>query len=197
MSIDFAPFAYPVLRDDSAREAQERARVQGHTSGYTAGRREAAELLAADREQLLRDYEGQLEGARRALADATRALNSAAARFASLAAPVLADADDAILTVAIELAEEIIGRELRDSAAWVGRVRDVLASVDDEGPQGIRLNPADAAALAESAEPLRLPVTADGTLARGDAVVLFADGMLDARVGSALERARTAVEESR
>lgn len=197
MSIDFAPFAYPVLRDDSIREAEERARVHGHTAGYTAGRREAAELLAADREQLLRDYEAQLEGSRRALADATRALNSAAARFASLAAPSLAGADDAILAVAVELAEEILGRELRDSAAWVERVRDVFASVDDEVPQGIRLNPADAAALAESAEPLRVPVSPDATLARGDAVVVFADGLLDARVSSALDRARTAAGESR
>jgi len=197
MSIDFAPFAYPVLRDDSVREAEERARIQGHTAGYTAGRREAAELLAADREQLLRDYETQLEGARRALADATRALNAAAARCAALAVPALASADDAVLAAAVDLAEEILGHELRDSAAWVDRVRAVLASVDDEALQGVRLNPADVSALAESAEPLQLPVVPDPALARGDAVVVFADGMLDARVSSALERARTVAGESR
>ncbi|MCU1438699.1 MAG: hypothetical protein JWP66_1786, partial [Naasia sp.] len=49
MSTEFAPFAYPVLRDDALRAAEERARIHGHAAGFAAGRRDAAAALEQER----------------------------------------------------------------------------------------------------------------------------------------------------
>ncbi|MCU1570969.1 MAG: hypothetical protein JWR33_1710 [Naasia sp.] len=196
MSIDFAPFAYPVLRDDTLRDAEERARVHGHAAGYAAGRRDAAELLAAEREHLHREHEHGLADARRALADATRAVTLVAARLAAQTAPVLADADHALLTAATQLAEDLLGQELRESAAGMQRIRQVLASVEDEVIQAVRLCPSDAALLASSPAPLVVHVLPDSRLSPGDAIVVLADGILDARIGAALQRARAALGEA-
>ncbi|MFJ3383043.1 MULTISPECIES: hypothetical protein [unclassified Curtobacterium] len=70
-------------------------------------------------------------------------------------------------------------------------VRRALASVDHTLVIAVRLSPADAAAV--TALDLPVAVRADATLRDGDAVVDLPDGVLDARIGAALARARTAL----
>ncbi|MFS2031944.1 hypothetical protein ACEN85_17785, partial [Curtobacterium sp. CT11-45] len=55
----------------------------------------------------------------------------------------------------------------------------------------VRLSVADAARVAELDLPV--PVVADPSLHDGDAVVDLPDGLLDARIATALDRARTAL----
>jgi flagellar assembly protein FliH len=196
MSIDFAPYAYPVLKDGQLSAVAERARVAGHAVGFAAGRREAAEILARELADQRQEHERMLERERTALRAVTSALSSAAARLDAVTMPVLASADASLLAGAVELAEAIVGRELRDDPrSALGRVRATLAAAGAaHSLEGIRVHPRDAALLAE--EDLGVPVHADAALAPGDAVVLLTHGILDARVAGAVERARRALEEA-
>jgi len=64
--------------------------------------------------------------------------------------------------------------------------------------QVVRLNPSDLAALDPSTiEAAGVALAADPSLARGDAVTEFSNGFLDARISTALARARAAIEEAR
>jgi len=135
-----------------------------------------------------------LERERLALRTAAAALAAAAARLEAATAPVLASADASLLAGALELAEALVGRELRDDpGSAVHRVRAALAAAGDaRSIRGVRVHPRDAALLAE--EDLGIPVETDAALAPGDAVVLLAHGILDARVAGAVDRARRALE---
>lgn len=132
----------------------------------------------------------------------------------STVAPVLADAEASVASAAVDLAEAIVGnvvrasrpahdatvadgpdgqgsREARIASGAEATVRRALASVDRTVPVAVRLSPADAARVAGLDLPV--PVVADGALRDGDAVVDLPDGMLDARIATALDRARTAL----
>ena len=66
-----------------------------------------------------------------------------------------------------------------------------LASIDRTVALAVRLSVADAARVTDLALPV--PVVADPMLSDGDAVVDLPDGLLDARIATALDRARTAL----
>jgi hypothetical protein len=99
----------------------------------------------------------------------------------------LADAFDlACDTLVRELAAAILGRELMlappDIAAIAARL---LADHLDAQPLRLRVAPSDLAALARCADVLP-PIASDAGLAPGDAVLEFANGPLDARLGTRL-----------
>ncbi|WBM80104.1 hypothetical protein KIV56_00300 [Cryobacterium breve] len=109
--------------------------------------------------------------------------------------PVLLEVEDTLLAAALDLAEAVIGYELSDG---VGAARLALRRALDPAsptrPNVVRMHPADLAVI----DPTVLAATgvqfqADPSLARGDAVSEFADGFLDARIGTAFERARAAL----
>ncbi|BDZ45096.1 FliH/SctL family protein [Naasia aerilata] len=196
MSTDFALYTYPVLQDEQLSAVAERARVAGHASGFAAGRREAAEILARELAGQRAEHERMLERERSALRAATAALSSAAARLEAATAPVLASADQSLLAGAVELAEALLGCELRDEpASALARVRATLAVAGEPGSiRGIRVHPRDAALLEQ--EDLPVPVLADAALLPGDVVVLLQHGILDARIAGAVQRARQALEDA-
>jgi flagellar assembly protein FliH len=57
----------------------------------------------------------------------------------------------------------------------------------------VRLHPADLAALGDAVAASSVPLVADSRLARGDAEVDLPAGLVDARLVTALARARTAL----
>ncbi len=83
------------------------------------------------------------------------------------------------------------GGEARITSGAETTVRRALASIDRSVPVAVRLSPADAARVADVDLPV--PVVADPALRDGDAVVDLPDGILDARIATALDRARTAL----
>ncbi|WP_210479810.1 FliH/SctL family protein [Naasia sp. SYSU D00948] len=193
MSTDFAPLAYPVLRDDAARGIEERARIQGHAAGYAAGRREAAATLESERAARQAEHDRVLTDGRARIQSAAAALSAGAAQLAAATAPVLAEADAALLSAAVELAEALLLRELDERPdAPLARVRRVLAAAAGSSPLRVRLAPADAELAGPSIGDVT--VVPDPSLRPGDAVVDLPDGVLDARVGAALERARAALQ---
>ena len=81
-------------------------------------------------------------------------------------------------------------REGRTARAAVDRALDGL---DRSLVVGVRLHPADLAALGDAAAASSVPLVADARLARGDAEVALPDGLVDARLVTALGRARAAL----
>jgi flagellar assembly protein FliH len=203
----FERLAFPVVADAGFANRVASAEVRGHAAGYAAGLRAAhaeTEALRArlDAAHAARSAALEAETARRlaALAAATDALHARAV-------PVLESAEQSVVDAAMELADAAVGYAIRASRpALVGStddrearldsgaeatVRRALALVDHDLAIAVRLSPADAAAVA--AVDLPVAVRADATLADGDAVVDLPDGVLDARIGVALDRAKDAL----
>lgn len=200
-----SPFetAFVGQRRDESRDAAlaaelERARGAGHAMGFAAGRRDAAEAAAVEAARVALERE-RAEAVRAAEhAAALAVLGRAATAAAARTAPVLADAERRLHAAALELAQAILGHELRDgehsARAALARVRSQPLQV---GGQTVRLHPRDLAALRAAAAPVDvtgLTLVADAALAVGDAVSEHADGYLDARLTTALDRVRAVLD---
>jgi flagellar assembly protein FliH len=111
--------------------------------------------------------------------------------------PVVANAQESLAVSALELAEAVLGAELSDGdASAKAIVSRVLSVVDASVATAVRVHPADLPLLADlfgSHEAITL--VADDTLGRGDAVAELPSGFLDARISTALSRARCALLE--
>lgn len=192
----FGALDYPRIGRAAADDAAAAER------GYAAGLARARHRAERDRARVLAALEAAAaeRDARRTLEHRTALDALAAARRAVLDAtvPVLRDADRALARAALELAEAVIGAEL--DAGPDGAARRALQRVLDhpvaELVVRVRLHPQQLAALAGSA-PEGLELVPDASLAPGDAVAELPDGLIDARLGSALDRARRALEEAR
>jgi flagellar assembly protein FliH len=197
MSTDqrFNQLVFPALGDTSGL-AEAQARTRGHASGYAAGMRAAEATLRAERQQAEAEHAELLDAARRR-ADSLAALLAAAVDAVNeRTAPVLDQAQQAVATASIELAEAIIGVELADGeTAARSIVARTLRTVDPAVVLVVRVHPETLAALDEPALVTGVTYTADATLQPGDAVVDFADGYLDARIDTAIARARAALLE--
>ena len=206
--------AFPVLADPAGRERASSADVRGHAAGYTAGLRAAQAETDALRNRLEAEHAARVTALQADTARRIAVLDAATNAMLSTVAPVLADAEASVASAAVDLAEAIVGnvvrasrpahdatvadgpdgqgsREARIASGAEATVRRALASVDRTVPVAVRLSPGDAARVAGLDLPV--PVVADGALRDGDAVVDLPDGMLDARIATALDRARTAL----
>jgi len=197
MSTDtvFSELSYPSIGSAAAEEEIERSRVHGHAAGYAAGLR-AAEAEAKRVNERARDEREALRAdAAIALASALSALEAATARVLEQAGLVLADSDAALAAAAIELAEAILGRELSEgeTSARVALTR-AFSTIEPDAVLDVRISPIDLAVLsANGTESSMVRLIGDPDLARGDAVVDVPDGRIDARISSALDRARAEI----
>ncbi|GAA4138696.1 FliH/SctL family protein [Leifsonia shinshuensis] len=194
--VAFAPLTVPVLAETETQHAvADAARARGFAAGYADGRRQAAEEQAgwlADAEAV-RAAEAA-EAADR-VAVLTRALQGATVELREATVPVLADVEGALVAAAFELAEAVVGTVLADRLA---AARAAVGRVFAEAPAGevaaIRLNPGDLALLATTHGALGGVTTVpDPSLAPGDAIAELPAGWLDARIRSALDRAKEAL----
>jgi flagellar assembly protein FliH len=198
--------AFPVIGDAAGRERASGADVRGHAAGYTAGLRAAQAETDALRARLQAEHTALTASLRADTVRRIAVLDAATNAMLSTVAPVLSDAEASVASAATDLAEAIVGYEIRASRPAVGpdadrearitsgaetTVRRALASIDRSVPVAVRLSPADAARVADVDLPV--PVVADPALRDGDAVVDLPDGILDARIATALDRARTAL----
>ncbi|MGO4690017.1 FliH/SctL family protein [Glaciibacter sp. 2TAF33] len=205
MSSDtFIALDIPRLGTNSSRRIEEQAQARGHAAGYTDG------LRAAQAEHAVRvaQYEAERAEAARVAAErvdrAVSLLSAAARALEQRTLPLLADAHGALAAAAADLAESILGVELADHERGARAAVDrALAGVDTRLVHSVRLNPDDLALLDDvwlRGDGLRhdgsiggVTFSADPELQRGDAVTEFADGYLDARIETALERATIAL----
>jgi flagellar assembly protein FliH len=186
----FTPIAYPQVGGDGLPGmAAERAR--GYAEGYAEGLRRAAATLDTTDSARAHLAATSLASGEAQVAQALSALGRALSALDARVAPVVQDADDALIAASLDLAEAIIGREVGDTrTAAEDALRRALSRLDGQQAATIALNPADAELLAGETLPARVTLTADRSVGPGDAIVLFDDGWLDARIGTALARAK-------
>lgn len=203
--------AFPVLGSATTRDLAAAADVRGHAAGYAAGLRAAQAETAALHARLEAEHATRLAALQAETVRRVQVLDAATNAMLSQVVPVLADAEESLVDAALDLAEAVVGHVVRsgrqDDATGEGdglearpttgaeaTVRRALASVDATVAVAVRLSPADAARVADLALPV--PVVPDVALLDGDAVVDLPDGLLDLRIGAALDRARAALGRS-
>jgi len=163
------------------REAAHRAAAAAVERGWEAG---YATGLAAGRDQGLRSTRADVERAIAALAAAADVMRSGAATD-------LAQAEDALVAGAFELAATILDRELEVAAnPGADALRRALA-LASSGDVEAHLHPEDLAVLAPDAQASG-PVSfvADPNVERGGCVLVNGATTIDAQLGPALARAR-------
>lgn len=172
---------------------RDQARAAGFAAGFAAGAREAARSAAVEA-QTNRKLLAQAETIRSAEHDqAMEALAAAARSLRNRQEPVLDDAEQQLFAAAVDLAEAILGVELSDAETSARAALHRVMTVHDGGQITIRMNPRDAEVIATAPDLVR--IVPDAALAHGDAVADHPDGEIDARIGNALQRARTVLAE--
>ncbi|MCI0156929.1 hypothetical protein KNO15_09510 [Leifsonia shinshuensis] len=201
--VAFAPLTVPVLAEtEDQHAAADAARARGFASGYADGRREAAAEQAAWRAEAELARAAETEAAAARVAVLAHALRSAAVELQEATVPVLADVEDSLVAAAFELAEAVVGHALADRlAAAQAAVARVFAGAPTGELTVLRLNPDDLELLGAAGTgdgtgaPTLHGVTAvaDPLLTPGDAIGGLPTGWLDARIRSALDRAKEAL----
>ena len=196
------PAVFPVLATRTQSKIQEdaksRGHTQGHAAGYTAGLRRAAEDAAVERARMDAEHTAALAAVAARGAAELAALRAASDALIRRTVPVLVDSENTLLTAALELAEALLGREMNDGEASArAALARVAAAADGDVPHTVRMHPADVVILnglvPVPAETAGMTIVADPALARGDAMADYPHGLLDARLGTALARARAAL----
>lgn len=194
----FAQMAFPQLRQPEP-ETRDDGYVLGHAAGYTAG------LRAAETERLRRLEELEAEVAARREQQQHEArylaglLQSAAAALNARTLPTVAAAEQTLVAAAVELAEAVLGYELKDRSKAARAALDrALSGSKGLDTVAIAMNPEDVALLADvdmGSGPVHTGVelTADPSVNPGDAVVELPHGFLDAKIGTALARVKEAL----
>lgn len=190
-------FTPAVISSAGARAASDPSHAAGYSAGWAAGSRAAAEAAQVERLRLEAEHEDREVARDAALAQALNALGHAIEQWHARALPVLDDAQRSVYEAALDLAEAIVQREIApgpDSArTLLTRALDVPADIH---PTVLRLHPDDLLhvnLLVQSGEaevPEGLVLVPDQRLNPGDAITEHAEGALDARISTALARAR-------
>ncbi len=170
-----AEAAGAAIRSEASRVGYEDGFAAGQAAGLEASRAATAASLA------------QLESS-------NHALETAAAGLAARQAGVVADVEQHVVRMAVEIAEAILGRELKTFDA---PARDALARALKLAPAQAdvvaRVHPGDAAALNDVSEfsiDRTVTVVADDTVEPGGCVVDAGPCRIDAQVAPALARVR-------
>lgn len=177
-----------VVDPDLVRAATDDGYRAGYQAGFTAGLEDAAAAIDARERSRGEQLACVLEG-----------LAAAADAIGREHAAVIADVEARIAELAVDIAGELVGREL---AAAGTRGRDALARAlrlaPDTAPVTARLHPDDVATagahLDDLASGRSLTVVADPSLEPGDCVVDVGATRIDARVAPALERVRAVLD---
>ena len=172
----------------------------GHDRGFEAGHREGFERGLAEgratghREGMASAQQEALSQLQATVAGALSALESGTADLVGREAITFAEVEQAAVDLAIELAGAILDREVAaaDDPGRDGLVR-ALSLAPDQGDLCAFLHPDDLTLLGDVGDlaPGRsLELVADPTVRRGGCLVEAGSARLDARIDTALQRAR-------
>lgn len=192
MSSSISTLAFPALPSAAGAAEAAAAFTQGHTAGYTAGLRKATAEAAERRAEMEAEHAAVLRQCEARSNRALAALQAGVKALEDVALPLVGQAQDVLAHASLDLAEAVIGHELSqgDLSARAAIAR-ALEEPIQPGLHTIRLNPNDLSMLNRvDLEKLGLQVLPDPTLAVGDATAEFENGFLDARISTALDRAK-------
>lgn len=188
--------------DRLIEQARGQARAVGYAQGWSQGAREAADSGAAERAAAQADQESLLAAHRQRVDSAVQALHGAAAQLREATIIITDQITDQILAAAVELAEALLGRALRDpEVAAPAALARILGLAPDSEPVTVWLNPADydtltgpgGAALigsVQGATGRAITFETDPGLQAGDALARCASTTIDARLAEGVARLR-------
>ncbi|MFJ6028450.1 FliH/SctL family protein [Pseudarthrobacter sp. NPDC092424] len=199
----FTQMAFPQLRRPEP-ESRDDGYVHGHAAGYAAGLRAAETERLRRLEELEADFAVRRDQQQREARQLAGLLQSAAAALDARILPTVSAAEETLVAAAVELAEAVLGYELADRSKAARAALDrALSGSKGLDPVSIRMNPQDLAVLERAAatgvdlgnEPGRTAVVLipDPALSPGDAIAELPHGFLDAKIGTALARAKTSL----
>jgi flagellar assembly protein FliH len=173
---------------NTGRISRNVADVQALEEAREAGRQQAEAVLASEVAAHRRATE-QMQAAASAFADALDQIEH-------VDLGILHDFQQQVLSLAVSLAEEIVGRELRtfDDVA-IGSVERALSMVPDRGDVVLRVNPTDLAAVLESAAAMGhragdVQIVADASVSRGGCTASCGALQVDAQLPAVFARLR-------
>jgi type III secretion system HrpE/YscL family protein len=176
--------------DAAARASEILACAEAEAARIVADARERAELVRAEAARA-----GREEGLGRA--------SEALARAAATRQRAVAGAERELSRLAIDVAEKVLGRELREPGAVADLAAAALARARGQGIVTLRVNPADAPQVALEVERLTqaaggaaVVVEAAPSVTAGSAVVATEHGTVDARVETQLAAILRAFEDA-
>ncbi|UKA59534.1 FliH/SctL family protein [Arthrobacter sp. FW306-2-2C-D06B] len=188
---------FPDIQPAARSRKEDRGFTQGHASGYAAGVQAAAAEQRRLSEQFHAEHRAMLDAGRLAVAHAVGVLEAATAAFQQRRGAVLEEAQDVLAASAMELAEAILGYEINDggNTARAALARALATVSDVQTVTTVRLHPADLAALAavDVGKVAGVELKADPALNPGDAIAEYPQGWLDARLSTAVARAKAAL----
>ncbi len=178
-------------------DAGDPSRAAGFSAGWAAGARAAADAAATERSRLLAEHEAREAQREAATSQALSALGAAMQQWNLKAMPVVDDARRTLYSAALDLAAAILQREIEPGSSSARTLLNRALDLPVEAtPNVLRLHPDDLLhvnLLIESGQaevPAGLRLVGDSRLSHGDAITEHEDGALDARIGTALARAR-------
>lgn len=168
-----------------------------------------AEAREQGRSEALAEMAAAIEQHRRATEDmeaAARALTASLDQVGRDDLDRISEVERHVLSLAVELAQAIIGREVAlDDGLVVTAAERALELVPDRGPVVLRVHPADVAAVRDALSGDRagaavpgghltsaVQVVGDASIARAGAVAEVGPLRVDAQIGAALARIRDA-----
>ncbi|MCU1360325.1 MAG: Flagellar assembly protein FliH/Type secretion system HrpE [Ilumatobacteraceae bacterium] len=161
-----------------------------------------AEAREQGRQQARAELAAAIEDQRRSAADmaaASAALSSALDQLQHADLSRVQDVEQHVLNLAVALAEEIVGREVRtDDGLVMAAAQRALALAPDRSALVLRVSPADAAVVREGLSEISahlsnaVQVIADPSIERAGAVAEAGPLRIDAQISSTLARIREA-----
>lgn len=195
-----SPFEVPSLppmaalrdRSEEAAERSMRLREDGYVAGYQAGLDAAAQDVARE--------VAEHRAAAERLSAAAAALEAAARALSARDALALDELTGEAFLIGVELATELVGRELRAMDEPVREaIRRAVTLLPERGAPVVRVHPDDLATATEAAAAELVTwhgdvtVVPDAGVERGGCVVEVGDCRIDAQLAPAIERLRTAL----
>lgn len=198
-TVTVRPLAFVTADSGTSFAEAERASAatHGYAEGYAAGSVAVAKRARERQIQIERAAFAQSELHATQQRAAMAALKAAADALEARAVPAIEGVDRSLIEASLQLAEAILGHELRDdehsAKAVLGRI---IGMVDPSELRSVRMHPETAAALPEgAAESAGVTVISDAQLTPGDAVADLPQGFIDARITSTLTRCKALLTE--
>ena len=183
MSLSFRTVRWDELpgfttRADAVRAAVEEGRQAGYDDGYRAGVESGCAAAEAERAAF---------GA--AAGRALKVLAEAAAQVHAMRVQSAAEAADALAAAAVDIAEAVLGRVLREAESpGADALARALALVPSGCAVRVHMHPDDAALVGDVFGSVE--IVADASIARGGCVAEGEDWSIDAQIAPAVERVR-------
>jgi flagellar assembly protein FliH len=200
LAFDFTSDA--AVPDQLVVQARAEARAVGYAQGWAHGLRDAADSQAGERAAADADRMSLRHHQEQQVASVLQALQAAAADLRQSTMSITDDISDQILAAAVQLAEALLGRELRDpEVAAPAALARVLQLAPANEPVTVWLHPADHRTLTapagraligsvEGATGRGLTFEIDPELEPGDARARCGSTSIDARLSAGVARLR-------